>query len=104
SGESTIIPVSKVSFGFGIGGGERNASRNGSNMGAGAGAKIEPVAFVVVTGGKAKLLPLKSREATFARLFDLIPDVLEAIQNLFLKKHKNEDHPPVPALREGLKG
>jgi uncharacterized spore protein YtfJ len=104
SGESTIVPVSKVSFGFGIGGGEQDTSRKGSSMGAGVGAKVEPVAFVVVTGGKAKLLPLKSREATFARLVEIIPDVLEAIQNLLSRKHRKDERPPVPDMREGLKG
>lgn len=55
-------------------------------MGTGGGASIEPVAFVVVSKGKAQLLPLKSREATLTRLIDLVPQVLD-----FVKSAKSGD-------------
>ena len=45
----TVIPVSRVSFGFGAGGGDygkTEATRFGG--GAGAGVKVDPVAFLVV--------------------------------------------------------
>ncbi|MFC1540868.1 GerW family sporulation protein [Candidatus Latescibacterota bacterium] len=81
--ESVIIPVSKVTFGFGVGGGENTEStEKGSGGGAGCGATIEPVAFVVVSKGKAQILPLKSREATLTRVIDLIPTVLDTIKGL----------------------
>ena len=50
-GDTTIIPVTKVSFGFGTGGGEGKSKDNeeGFGGGGGAGAKIEPVAFIVVS-------------------------------------------------------
>ena len=79
--EAVIIPVSKVSFGFGVGGGEnKENSEKGSGGGAGCGAMIEPVAFVVVSKGKAQILPLKSREATLTRIIDLVPSVLEMVK------------------------
>ena len=79
--EAVIIPVSKVSFGFGVGGGEnKENSEKGSGGGAGCGATIEPVAFVVVSKGKAQILPLKSREATLTRIIDLVPSVLEMVK------------------------
>jgi len=79
--EAVIIPVSKVSFGFGVGGGEnKENAEKGSGGGAGCGATIEPVAFVVVSKGKAQILPLKSREATLTRIIDLVPSVLEMIK------------------------
>jgi len=85
--EAVIIPVSKVSFGFGVGGGEnKENSEKGSGGGAGCGATIEPVAFVVVSKGKAQILPLKSREATLTRIIDLVPSVLE-----MLKGAKSDD-------------
>lgn len=82
--DSVIIPVSRVSFGFGAGGGARDEGKSG--MGTGGGATVEPVAFVVVSKGKAQLLPLKSREATLTRLIDLVPQVLE-----FVKSAKSGD-------------
>ena len=79
--EAVIIPVSKVSFGFGVGGGENKENpEKGSGGGAGCGATIEPVAFVVVSKGKAQILPLKSREATLTRIIDLVPSVLEMVK------------------------
>ena len=81
--EAVIIPVSKVSFGFGVGGGEnKENSEKGSGGGAGCGATIEPVAFVVVSKGKAQILPLKSREATLTRIIDLVPSVLEMVKGV----------------------
>ena len=74
--DSVIIPISRVSFGFGAGGGSGESDKK-SGMGTGGGATIEPVAFVVVSKGKAQLLPLKSREATLTRLIDLIPSFLD---------------------------
>ena len=45
----TLIPISKVSFGFGGGGGDygKNA-KDGFGGGSAAGVKISPVAFLVV--------------------------------------------------------
>jgi len=74
--ESVIIPVSRVSFGFGAGGGNKPETMEGG-VGTGGGATVEPVAFVVVSKGKAQLLPLKSREATLTRLIDLVPAILD---------------------------
>ncbi|MHB9029236.1 MAG: GerW family sporulation protein [Candidatus Latescibacterota bacterium] len=87
SADAVIIPVSRVAFGFGAGGGERGDVNKQSGMGTGCGVAIEPVAFVVVSHGKAQLLPLKSREATLSRIVDLIPDVLE----LFSKKGDEQE-------------
>ena len=86
--ESVIIPVSRVSFGFGVGGADREEADKGSASGTGCGATIEPVAFVVVSKGKAQLLPLKSREATLTRIIDLVPSLLDVVKDL---KSKGED-------------
>ena len=51
--DSVIIPVSRVSFGFGAGGGEKDEAGKKSGMGTGGGASIEPVAFVVVSKGQS---------------------------------------------------
>ncbi|MCE5251834.1 sporulation protein [bacterium] len=90
--DSVIIPVSRVAFGFGAGGGENNEPGKGSGMGTGGGASIEPVAFVVVSKGKAQLLPLKSREATLTRIIDLVPPLLEMFKEVLSKdKEKDKD-------------
>ncbi|MFC1693178.1 GerW family sporulation protein [Candidatus Latescibacterota bacterium] len=80
--EAVIIPVSRISFGFGAGGGNRGEGENKAGMGTGGGASVEPVAFVVVSKGKAQLLPIKSREATLTRLIDLIPSLIDLLKSM----------------------
>jgi sporulation protein YtfJ len=89
--DSVIIPVSRVTFGFGAGaGGENDEGKGGNGIGTGAGATIDPVAFVVVSKGKAQLLPLKSREATLTRIIDLVPDIIEFLQKSKETKSRDE--------------
>lgn len=92
--ESVIIPVSRVSFGFGVGGANREEAGKSAATGTGCGATIEPVAFVVVSKGKAQLLPLKSREATLTRIIDLVPALFDVVKEMRTKeevKEKGED-------------
>ena len=64
AGEVTIIPVSKVSFGFASGGSDfatKNQKPDADNSfggGSGAGVNINPIAFLVVRGDTVKLLPV----------------------------------------------
>ena len=88
--DSVIIPISRVTFGFGVGGGSREGADKGSGTGTGCGATIEPVAFVVVSKGKAQLLPLKSREATLTRIIDLVPSLFDMVKDLKSKDQKKE--------------
>jgi len=86
--EAVIIPVSRVTFGFGVGGGENTDSTKRGGTATAGGASIEPVAFVVVSKGKAQLLPLKSREATLTRVIELVPSILELFKDA---KSKSQD-------------
>jgi sporulation protein YtfJ len=88
--ESVIIPVSRVTFGFGVGGANNENTNKISGTGAGCGATIEPVAFVVVSKGKAQLLPLKSREATLTRIIDIVPSLIDVIKELTIKDKKDD--------------
>ena len=82
--DSVIIPVSRVTFGFGVGGGEGDPHdpKRGSGSATGCGATIEPVAFVIVSKGKAQILPLKSREATLTHIIDLVPSLLDFVKDV----------------------
>ena len=84
--ESVIVPVSKVTFGFGVGGGENSDSGKKGGTATAGGATVEPVAFVVVSKGKAQLLPLKSREATITRIIDLVPPIIELFKDVKTKE------------------
>jgi len=78
AGESTVVPVSKVSVGFGAGGGEGESSK-GKGSGTGGGAMIEPVAFIVITEGKVKLVPLTAKDTTIGKVIDLVPEILDRV-------------------------
>ncbi len=88
--EAVIIPVSRVAFGFGVGGGENTDSIKRGGTATAVGASVEPVAFVVVSKGKAQLLPLKSREATLTRLIDLVPPIIELFKDVKSKPQDKE--------------
>ena len=93
AGDSVVIPVSKVSVGFGGGGGTRaEKSKDDKNDGTalGGGASIEPVAFIVITNGKAQLLSLTAKEENFnwGKVVDLIPDLLTQVKDMTQKKGK----------------
>ena len=77
SGSSTIIPVNKVTLGFGTGAaGTRPAAAAHANglesTAVGGGLTVDPQAFIVVNGeGQAQLLSLKdSRGATVLRAIE----------------------------------
>ena len=98
AGGVTIIPVSKVSVGFG-GGGSDYVSKNTNNLnnhpfggGAGGGVKVTPVAFLIIKDGNVRMLPVAAPANTTAdRLVEMIPDTLDKI-SAFVDSHtkKNE--------------
>ena len=87
SGGSTIIPVNKVTLGFGTGsagtrpGAHAAASHGVESTAVGGGLTVDPQAFIVVNAeGQAQLLSLKdSRSATVLRAIELLPSVLSQL-------------------------
>ena len=87
----TVIPVSKVMFGFGGGGGEGDEKRKAANgQGVGGGWAIEPVAFVVVGTDGAKLMTIGDKESLTGKLMDLAPSVIESVK-AFVDKNQNDN-------------
>ena len=101
-----VIPISKVSFGFAAGGsefkGETVDEYNKSDKdeqiqyrlpfggGAGAGASINPVAFLVIQNGNAKLLPME-HASSIDKLIDYVPDLIEKVNQMFNKKMQSQN-------------
>jgi len=79
----TIIPVSKVSVGFGGGGSDfvsKNGGENHFGGGAGGGVKINPIAFLVVKEGSVRMIPVATPANTTAdRIVEMVPDTLDKI-------------------------
>lgn len=92
---ASIIPISKVSFGFAAGGSEFSPKNSNKNLmkeleevklpfggGSGAGVNITPAAFLVITGDVVKLLTLDSNNTALDRMIDLAPDIISKISNV----------------------
>ena len=91
-----IIPISKVSFGFGAGGsdfGQKNLANSDSNFGGGSGggATIEPVAFMVVGKEEIKLMPVEKSSSPAQEIIDSVPTLLDKIVKVFKKKKDTEE-------------
>ena len=67
----TVIPVTKVSFGFGAGGGEGKKDSVGFGGGSGGGATIEPTAFIAVSPNEVKLFSLKGKETVWEKILNV---------------------------------
>ena len=80
----TVIPVSRMSFGIGTGG--KGISFTGGN---GAGVKVEPVGFFVIKDGTCRMISVSSNPlSTMDRVVEMMPDVLDRIDNIVNKKNK----------------
>ena len=88
----TLIPISKVSFGFGSGGGDYGmAPKENFGGGAGAAVKIDPVAFLIIKDGITRVLPVAVPPAsTVDRIVDMVPDVMDKVEKFFDKKEAKE--------------
>lgn len=84
---TTIIPVSKVSFGFASGGSDlpTKQPKNTFGGGGGAGISIQPIAFLVVSAGNVKLLQMTMGENTANNIVNMVPEVVDKIGAMFHK-------------------
>ena len=89
----TIIPVSKVSVGFGGGGSDFVSKKNPTAQdnpyggGVGGGVKVTPICFLIVKDGNVRMMPVAVAANTTAdRIVEMVPDTLDKI-SAFIDKH-----------------
>ena len=87
---STVIPISKVSFGFVAGGGEYSCGRAASERlpfagGTGAGVSIQPMGFLVISQNQVRLAPAQY-VAPLDHLMELVPQLIGEVRRLFPAK------------------
>lgn len=90
---TTIIPVSKVSYGFASGGSDLPTKRENKDCfggGSGAGVTINPVAFLSVSKGSVKLIPIEKYDGAVDRIVGMVPDLFDKVTDM-LKKDKTPD-------------
>ena len=89
----TLIPVSKVSFGF-VGGGSdfvQKQDKNNFGGGAGAGVNITPVAFVIAKGNDIEMMYITPPAmSSVDRIIDTVPEAMDKIA-VFMGKDKDQD-------------
>ena len=83
----TIIPISKVSVGFGLGGGDFKPStpeeRKCIPFGGGGGGAltITPIAFLTVLGENVKLITIDRNETTVDKALAMAPEMVDKVAN-----------------------
>ena len=87
---TTIIPISKVSYGFASGGSDlptKKENRDCFGGGSGAGITIQPVGFLSISKGNVKFIPIEKYDGAADRIVGMIPEAFDKVSS-FLKKDK----------------
>ena len=98
-GDTTIIPLVDVHFGMGAGSVAAD-SKNKSTSGGGMGVDIDPCAVLVIRGDVVRVIPVESSQSTFAKLIDMVPEIIEK----FKKKNEEKEDPEVEKAVEEAMG
>ena len=98
----TIIPISKVTYGFASGGSDFPSKNNVELFGGagGAGITINPVAFIVVKDGEVTIKHIMSNENAVERAVTMVPEMFDKVSNLINKKKDAEVEAPAEATAE----
>ena len=90
---TTILPVSKIAFGF-VSGGTDFATEKQKDLFGGAassGANISPVGFLVIKDGNVRLLQLAEGGQTVDRVLNMVPEVIDKVEGFISKSGKKDD-------------
>lgn len=88
----TLVPISKISVGFGGGGVEFGSKKAGAERpyggGNATGVKIDPIGFLVVKEGTVRMVNVTPPASnTVDRIIDLVPQVMDRV-DAFIEKQK----------------
>ena len=89
-----LVPISKISVGFGGGGVEFNQKKVGENRpyggGNATGVKIEPIGFLIIKDGVVRMVNVTPpANTTVDRIIDLVPQVMDRV-DAFIDKQKSD--------------
>lgn len=95
---TTVIPVSRVSYGFASGGSDLPSKAQSSAGlfagGSGAGITISPIAFLTIHQGNVRVLQIEPYLSSVDRALEKVPDVVDKVTSLFQKEDRKEE--PLP--------
>lgn len=91
---TTVIPISRVSYGFASGGSDlpdKKENPEGLFLGAsGAGVTVNPVAFLSICNGDVRILQIEPYFSSVDRALEKIPDVVNKISELISDKKEEK--------------
>ena len=86
---TTVIPISKISYGFASGGSDlpkKTVNVDAFAGGSGAGVSVQPLGFLVISSnGEVKLLEMTVNASKENAIVNKIPDVIDKVTDLFKK-------------------
>ena len=99
TGNTTLIPVSKVSYGFTSGGTDLPSKQNAELFGGagGGGISITPVAFIVIENGKCRMMQINTYTSSADRAIAMIPELVDKLTELITAKKDEEAKDATPA-------
>ncbi|MBP5303588.1 MAG: sporulation protein YtfJ [Clostridia bacterium] len=86
----TLIPISRVTYGFAGGGSDlptKDPDRFGG--GSGAGITITPIAIISINQGKVQVLPISDKPGPVESAIASVPSVVDTVSDL-INKHKGK--------------
>lgn len=91
-GGITIIPVSKVTYGFASGGSDFPSKSNQEIFGGGGGAgvTITPVAFLVISDGEVTIKHITAFDNAAERVVNLVPEMFDKVTSVVNKAKKEK--------------
>lgn len=92
TGSVTLIPVSRISYGFGSGGTDLPSKQNSELFGGagGGGVSISPIAFIVIENGKCRMMQINNYTSSADRAIAMIPELVDKVTEL-LKPENTEE-------------
>jgi len=90
--DTTVIPISKVSFGFASGGSDlpTKVAKDMFGGGGGAGVTISPIAFLVIMPNDVKLLQLSVNASTPNAIVNMVPDVMDKVTGFLAERQEKK--------------
>ena len=81
-----IIPISKISYGFGSGGSDLpekiSSDKNRFGGGAAAGITIQPVAFLTISAGNVRMIQVDPYYGSVDRVIGMVPEVFDKVNEM----------------------
>ena len=100
----TIIPVSKVTYGFASGGSDFPSKSNQEIFGGGGGAgvSVTPVWVPVISGGEVTLKHITAFDNAAERVVNLVPEMFDKVTSVVNKAKKEKARAAQDAADDAL--